>query len=746
MKRGLPSFAALLLLGAPAGHAAASERPDLTTALRASVRFFSPSAGDVAYGPTHVRVAVSPPPGTVARHVIFYVDGHAILTDRVPPYEMLWNAGERMSSHTLRAVASFSDDTAAEDTLTTRGLDLSEHEVVEGVAIEHTELLVSVVDRAGEPIGGLGREDFRLKDSGDAVEIASFERLSDRKTLPLSIAVLVDRSGSMRLKMDDWRKACVVLLAALRPLDQVRVSAFAEETSILQDFTRDAVSLATSLERVGGAGGTTRLYRSVFETMRDMRDLPGRKAIFVLTDGLDTEFSGSAGLAQEKLAVLLGALERLASRAGVAVITVFPGPSPQGILPIQKLSAETGGWWSFASGDLGGTLQGLARQLLGGYMIGYDVSRTRAPDRKRSVQVSLAGAREAGWEIHTSMGAYGRLDLEDALEEDLRQGSPAQRVRAATELGRIGSERGTAILIEALRDPDPGVRRTAIRTLAESRNLETLDKILKRAQDEDWNVREAAFDAAVRFGSPAIPFLSKIARKTGPARDGALRALGATGEMAVLPDLAAALRDDSCLVRAAAADGIGFLLTLTGGNLLPPDAGQADESAAPIALLEKTLDDACPEAADAAAIGLGRLAHPAALERLVGIAAGTQPTSRRGDSLLTLTSYLSPETFLAVEQHLVSDAPISPQERRNAAALYAAALRATRWLGTKEGLARIADLGVVEALEILAELSALGDALQADAAWRASIQELLDRFGAPAPAAKNETAPDREEE
>jgi len=577
--RHVPRISILVLLAAgwcaaPARTAeGAGDRADVARALRSSVRFFSPSASDVAYGPTKIRVSVSPPPDTVVSQVTFYVDGSVLYVDRVPPYEAAWNAGEKMASHSLRAVALFSDGSSNEDAITTRGLDLAVHEIVEGKPIEHTDLLVTVVDREGEPVDGLTASDFRVRDSGDPVEITSFEKLSDQDKLPLSITVLVDRSGSMRFKMDDWRKACVDLLSVLRPIDQVRVEAFSEDVFVLQDFTHDAVGLAESLGRMGGVGGQTRLFRSLFTAMRDMRDLPGRKAIFLLTDGLDTEFAGKLGMAEEKRAALVGALERLASRAEVTVVTVLPGP-PATFLPIQKLSAETGGWWFLSSDDLGGRLMKIGRQLLGGYVIGYDVERQRSPDRKRRISVNLTGERVTGWEVRTSLGTYGHLDYIDALKQDLEEGTSSQKARAATELGRTGSERGTEILVNALDDKDAVVREAAVRTLAEQGDPEMLDKIVERIRDDDWDVREAAFAAAVRFGSPAIPYLAKIAAKEIPEREGALRALGAIGDPNALPVLQEAMGDDSCQVRAAAVDGTGFLLTLTGGGLLSPTRGR----------------------------------------------------------------------------------------------------------------------------------------------------------------------------
>lgn len=513
----LPPALAAVLAATPVLAQTPETEERATPGLRASVRFISPSPSDVGYSKTLIHVSVSPPSGTVVRRVAFFVDGRKISSDRLPPYQALWDAGEKMGSHTLRAVAVFSDGTMAEDAMTTRGLAFTEYELVEGRAIERAELLVSVVDRSGSAVSGLVREDFEVREAGAPVEILTFDRLSERNDLPLSIAVLVDRSGSMRFKMEEWREACVELLLALRPVDQVRVSAFADLTAVLQDFTRDAVSLANSLEMFGPAGGSTRLYRAAFETIRDMRDLPGQKAIFILTDGLDTEF-GRGGLVSAKVSAILTAAERLAIRSGVSVIVILPGPSSRGYLPIQKLAAQSGGWAMYSSGDLAALVRRLGERLLGAYLLEYDVARARDPDARRSVKVKLTREHDPGWEIHARLGAYGRLEIAEVLEDDLKLGSPAQRARAVTEIGRLGLEQAGSLLLKSLKDPSPEVRKAALAILAERRDPETLDEVFGRIHDTDWEVREAAFAAAVRFGSEAVPYLlSRGAGKDGRA-------------------------------------------------------------------------------------------------------------------------------------------------------------------------------------------------------------------------------------
>jgi VWFA-related protein len=583
-----------------------------------SVRFVSPSPGDVAYGETLLRVAVSPPPGVGVTRVDFYVDEELVGRDLVPPFQGPWDAGEGLSSHTYRATVIFSDGATVTNTMTSRGLALVEHEIVEGTPIEHVELLVSVVNRKGEVVTGLHRDQFEIRDGGSPVRILSFEGLEELKEIPLSISVLVDRSESVSQQMGKWREACLALLGSLRINDQVRVAVFADEMVILQDFTRDTSSLLASLEGIDMAGGATHLYRALSETTRDMRDLPGRKAVIVLTDGADSEFGLASG-SFVSMHPILKATAAMASRAGVTVIVILPGPSSL-YLAVQDLAAQTGGWWMYTSDDLPALMGRLGERLLGSYLISYDVSRPGNVDKKRSIKVKLEGDQDQGWKVSAALGTYASLELERRLKSDLREGNDLQRARAATELGHLGTEDAGKLLLKALDDRSPEVRRAVLGSLAELGEVGALKRVVARFRDVDRSVREAARAAAVRFGSPALPYLEEAARSRGPARADAVRAAGAIGDPAALSLLEEASGSRSCEERAAAADGAGYLLALTEGFVVTGPSFEVADPPWAQRILEKTLADPCAMAAATATVALGRLGHAEALRSLLVVA------------------------------------------------------------------------------------------------------------------------------
>lgn len=608
----LLAAALLAILPVPALSGAASEPPPgggkapESTEPFASVKILSPSPSDVVHGPTRIRVEVDPFGDRKVTQVEIFADGVLIARDPLPPYEALWKAGEDLDSRVIRVVAILSDGTRAEDLITTRGLRFHEQELVEATPLEHVQLLVSVTGPDGKPVSGLDAGSFRVREEGEPVEISKVTPLSKRMDLPLSVAVLIDRSGSMRVHMAKIAHAAVDLLSVLRPVDSVRVACFSDDMHVLQDFTRDPVSLLESLAQVGPAGGGTRLFRAIHDTVRDMRDRPGRKVLVVLTDGLDTEFTSPSSPITVNMYPILTEVARAASRAGVTVVVILPGPTGRGYLAVQDLALQTGGWYAYPGEDFSGTLRRLGERVLGAYVVEFDTKRPNDPDRKRPLEVSLAPGLPKGLEVNAALGTYAGLDLFDALSQDLQDGTPEQRARAASEIELVPGEDAAKALRDALDDKDPGVRAAAATALGERKDPDGMKDVLDLVHDPDPKVRTAAYEAAVRYGAPAVPRLEKESRDRGEAGRDALRALGSIGGVRAAQILTERLTDSKCRVRAAAAGGAGLLLAASS----TPELAQPEESKAISSLreaLRSRVKDHCEEAAQAATEALGKL-------------------------------------------------------------------------------------------------------------------------------------------
>ena len=209
----------------------------------------------------------------------------------------------------------------------------------------------SVKDRRGRVLSGLTPADFEIRDNGELRPILSLR--SDRQS-PLSVAVLVDMSGSMRVsgKAAMARQAYASLIAQLRQgQDEAAVFTFDSALHERQPFTTDLSTLKDALTEFEPFG-TTSLYDATAAAARRLASRTGaHKAIVVLTDGLDTS---SAMTAAE--------VSGLASSIDVPVFIVATVPSvderfmmessnrPRAeAADLRDLSEWTGGQLVFAS-------------------------------------------------------------------------------------------------------------------------------------------------------------------------------------------------------------------------------------------------------------------------------------------------------------------------------------------------------------------------------------------------------------
>jgi VWFA-related protein len=145
-------------------------------------------------------------------------------------------------------------------------------------------LNVGVVDQRGRPITSLSRNDFTLYEDNVRQEILSFETNS----APFSVVMLLDMSGSTISFRQNIKLSASRFLDALAPHDRVAVVEFYSRIRTLNNFTTDRRRAAFSIQAANGRGDTD-LYKAIeFALNLLSRENTKRKAIVVLTDGIDT--------------------------------------------------------------------------------------------------------------------------------------------------------------------------------------------------------------------------------------------------------------------------------------------------------------------------------------------------------------------------------------------------------------------------------------------------------------------------
>jgi VWFA-related protein len=240
---------------------------------------------------------------------------------------------------------------AASAPVAAQGLDAQQPVQMFRASADVVTIQASVKDRRGRVVSGLTPADFEIRDNGEIREIVSLR--ADRNS-PLSLAVLVDMSGSMRseAKIALARQAYDSILTQLRPgQDEAAVFIFDSKLHQRQSFTSDLGILKNALTEFD-AFGTTSLYDATAAAARQLSQRTGtHKAILLLTDGLDTS---SAMTASE--------VSSIASSIDVPVFVVATVPSVDERLMLETserpnadaadlrdLSDWTGGKFVFAS-------------------------------------------------------------------------------------------------------------------------------------------------------------------------------------------------------------------------------------------------------------------------------------------------------------------------------------------------------------------------------------------------------------
>ncbi|HEX6186389.1 MAG TPA: VWA domain-containing protein [Pyrinomonadaceae bacterium] len=145
------------------------------------------------------------------------------------------------------------------------------------------KLPVVANDRGGRYVPDLKAEDFTVSEDGAEQKVAFFATVTE----PFSVVLMIDTSASTTVeKLRQVQDAAVAFTEQLRPGDRVKVISFDDELRDLSDFTGDRAVLAAAI-RSTRQGKGTRLYDAFDRAYRALRRVKGRKAVIMLTDGLD---------------------------------------------------------------------------------------------------------------------------------------------------------------------------------------------------------------------------------------------------------------------------------------------------------------------------------------------------------------------------------------------------------------------------------------------------------------------------
>jgi Ca-activated chloride channel family protein len=245
--------------------------------------------------------------------------------------------------------------------------------------VQVVEVYASVTDDKGEPVTGLTAEDFEVLEDGEKQKIGAFAA----GEFPLSAAVAVDRSASMAgARLEAAIAAARRFIEALGPGGRVRLVTIWSRVEVAAPLSEDR-NLALHALAALRPWSTTALHDAIIESIRLVQPGTGRRALVLLSDGVDRYSDATASEALDR-----------ARQSDVIVYPVALDRRPSQLFP--QLARLTGGR-SFHVTDpkrLDATLEAVARELRFQYLLGYAPSRPPEPGGTgdwRSIEVRVRG-------------------------------------------------------------------------------------------------------------------------------------------------------------------------------------------------------------------------------------------------------------------------------------------------------------------------------------------------------------------
>ena len=208
--------------------------------------------------------------------VDFFVNEVKIGTDTETPYTATFTPAEIENALYARVVARASGGLEAND-IAFWGSDAGE--IIDVIVKQIPMSVAGAADRQA-----LRPEEFTLNDNGAVRKIEAITPASDQ---PLNVIVLMDSSQSMLEELPVVKQAARDFARALiRPQDRIAMVGFHQHTFWLTPFTSDMAMIDQAVERLQPKG-ETHLYDAVIEMLYELQKMPGRRALVVLTDGVN---------------------------------------------------------------------------------------------------------------------------------------------------------------------------------------------------------------------------------------------------------------------------------------------------------------------------------------------------------------------------------------------------------------------------------------------------------------------------
>jgi VWFA-related protein len=277
------------------------------------------------------------------------------------------------------------------------------------VGVGLVNIYATVRDHHNGIVPNLEQKDFHIFEDGAEQKVAFF---SNEKTLPITMGLLIDTSGSERFMLEEEKAAAVQFLnQVLKPKDEAMVMSFDLDADLLADWSTDRGELDRAIRRAqinapsgvtpgpfptSGGGGTVFRDAVYLACNEKLSSEAGRKALVILTDADDhgskvsmADTIEAAQRADTVIHILLVSESRFSADPGSA----------------NKLASETGGRVIDVNNPnkMRAAFDEISDELRSEYMLGYYPSNDKHDGTYRKIKVEVTDKSD---KVLTRKGYY----------------------------------------------------------------------------------------------------------------------------------------------------------------------------------------------------------------------------------------------------------------------------------------------------------------------------------------------------
>jgi VWFA-related protein len=263
---------------------------------------------------------------------------------------------------------------------------------VDNSRFPNVTVYVSVTDSAGNPIG-VDPATIQISENGQPMqptEVRGGGDVAGGEATPVTTVLVIDISGSMEKgnKIGAAKDAARTYVNGMQGGDQVGIVTFDSNVNEVQPITSDKSALINAIDGLN-TGSDTAMYDAILKAAVSLENVQGRKAVLVLSDGMDNQSSSSENNIVDSV-----------GPSGLTVSAIgFGDPSLGGQSGIDEaglksLTGRTGGQYAYVTdaSTLTNLYQQYGQSFQSEYAITYVTPSTTRDGVNRGLTVSLANA------------------------------------------------------------------------------------------------------------------------------------------------------------------------------------------------------------------------------------------------------------------------------------------------------------------------------------------------------------------